>query len=88
MRIVLRKGYDRTHLSVLPKPTDNVKYGTSDLWNVQYQVANVAAKTISPKADMKNTAQKKPTKFQACNQKKNHFFLGEDRGNVVFVQLT
>jgi hypothetical protein len=31
-----------------------VKNGTSDLLNVQYQVANVAARTISPKAEIKN----------------------------------
>lgn len=50
---------------VLPRPTVNVKYGTSFLWNVQYQVANVAANTISPKADTKNTPQKKPNTFNA-----------------------
>ena len=49
---------------VRPMPTVRVKNGTSDLWKVQYQVAKVAARTISPKADMKKIAQKKPTTFK------------------------
>lgn len=53
------------YLTVLPKPTVNVKNGTFDLWNVQYHVANVAANTISPNADIKNTTQKKPITFIA-----------------------
>lgn len=55
------------YLTDLPRPTVNVKYGTSFLWNVQYHVANVAAKTISPRADTKNTPQKKPNTLNAYN---------------------
>lgn len=57
---------------VRPRPTVNVKYGTSFLWNVQYQVANVAAKTISPNAETKNTPQKNPNTFNAyiCMRKR------------------
>lgn len=42
--------------------TDSVKVknGTFDLGLVQYHVANVMAKTISPKADAKNNNQHAP----------------------------
>ena len=53
------------YLIDLPSPTVSVKYGTSFLWNVQYHVANVAANTISPRADTKNTPQKKPNTLNA-----------------------
>jgi hypothetical protein len=37
-----------------------VKYGTSALLNVQYQVANVAARHIFPMAEIKNIIQNIP----------------------------
>lgn len=60
---------------LLPSPWVNVKYGTSFLWNVQYQVAKVAAKTISPSADIKKMPQKKPNTFKAFNQTMNNIIL-------------
>lgn len=54
---------------VRPTPRVSVKNGTSDLWNVQYQVAKVAASTISPNAEIKNTPQKKPTTLIAFLRK-------------------
>lgn len=45
---------------VRPSPWVNVKNGTLSLLNVQYHVANVAANTISPNAEMKNKPQKNP----------------------------
>lgn len=51
------------YLIVRLKPTVNVKNGTSDLWNVQYHVANVAANIISPNPVMKNIHQKNPNTF-------------------------
>lgn len=49
------------YLKVLNVASVTVKNGTSPLLNVQYHVANVAAKTISASADTKNNDQKKPT---------------------------
>lgn len=52
-----------TYLIVRLKPTVNVKNGTSDLWKVQYHVANVAANIISPNPVIKNIHQKNPNTF-------------------------
>lgn len=56
---------DLIHRKVRLRPTVSVKYGTSFLWNVQYQVANVAASTISPEADIKLSPQNKPKTLSA-----------------------
>lgn len=48
------------YLSVTFRLLDNVATGANLFFKVQYQVANVEAKTILPNADMKNIAQKKP----------------------------
>jgi hypothetical protein len=42
-----------------------VKNGTSDLLNVQYQVANVAARIISPRAEIKDVIQNRPKILKA-----------------------
>jgi hypothetical protein len=49
-----------THRNVRPILTVTVRNGTSDLLNVQYQVANVPANTISPSAETKKSPQNKP----------------------------
>lgn len=57
---IKKKKRNPNYLTVRPNPTVNVKNGTLSLSKVQYHVANVAAKTISPNAEMKNRPQKKP----------------------------
>lgn len=54
-----------THRSVRPILTVTVRNGTSDLLKVQYQVANVPASTISPKAETKNSPQNIPNILNA-----------------------
>lgn len=73
----------QTNRTVRPRPTVNVKYGTSDLLNVQYHVANVAANTISPRAVTKKMVQKKPTKLTAYeNWDFNFAFTGSKSPSV------
>jgi hypothetical protein len=54
-----------THRNVRPILTVTVKNGTSDLLNVQYQVANVPANIISPSAETKNSPQNIPNILNA-----------------------
>jgi hypothetical protein len=52
--------HDATHRNIRDVLFVMVKNGTSDLLNVQYQVANVAARIISPMAEIKNSIQNIP----------------------------
>jgi hypothetical protein len=52
--------YDATHRNIRDILIVTVKKGTSDLLNVQYQVANVAARIISPTAETKHIIQNIP----------------------------
>lgn len=54
-----------THRNVRPILTVTVRNGTSDLLNVQYQVAKVPANIISPRAETKNSPQNTPNILNA-----------------------
>jgi hypothetical protein len=52
--------HDATHRNIRVMLFVTVKNGTSDLVNVQYQVANVAARIISPTEEIKHNIQNIP----------------------------
>lgn len=51
----------------MKKERVKTKNGTSRLWNVQYQVANVAANIIWAIPDMKNKDQIAPNILKTCS---------------------
>ena len=63
---------NKNHLAVRSEAVVIVKNGMSDLLNVQYHVANVAAKIISLKAVRKNSPQSNPTILYAAKNTHTH----------------